>query len=89
MLELEDQIKREEIFIHFLKMGKDSAARIELGRQAVFGEMACSFFRALNQQIIYFVFFWDIQLFSSGFSFCYLHQSRKGLSQQTVEYQQY
>ncbi len=33
MLELESQIKMEEIcFCRFLKMGKDSAARIELGR---------------------------------------------------------
>ncbi len=31
MLELEDQIKRC-VFSRFLKMGKDSAARIELGR---------------------------------------------------------
>ncbi len=33
MLELEGQIKMEEMcFSRFLKMGKDSAARIELGR---------------------------------------------------------
>ncbi len=34
MLELEGQIKMEEndVFSRFLKMGKDSAARIELGR---------------------------------------------------------
>ncbi len=33
VLELEDQIRMEEMcFIHFLKMDKDSAARIELGR---------------------------------------------------------
>ncbi len=33
MLELEGQIKMEEMFfIHFLKMAKDSAAGIELGR---------------------------------------------------------
>ncbi len=36
MLELEGQIKLDEIFLAvfscFLKMGKDSAARIELGR---------------------------------------------------------
>ncbi len=33
MLELEGQIKMEEIFFsRFMKMGKDSAARIELGR---------------------------------------------------------
>ncbi len=33
MLKLKGQIKMEEMcFSHFLKMGKDSAARIELGR---------------------------------------------------------
>ncbi len=33
MLELEGQIKMEEMcFSRFLKMGKDSAARIEIGR---------------------------------------------------------
>ncbi len=34
MLELEGRIKMEEnyVFSRFLKMGKDSAARIELGR---------------------------------------------------------
>ncbi len=33
MLELEGQIKMDEMcFSRFLKMGKDSAARIELGR---------------------------------------------------------
>jgi len=33
VLELEGQIKMEEMFFSlFLKMGKDSAARIELGR---------------------------------------------------------
>lgn len=58
--------------------------------KAVFGEMACFFFvEPWTSRFIYFVFFGDIQLFSSGLSVCYLHQSRKGLSQQTVEYHLY
>ncbi len=55
MLELEGQIKKEEMcFSCFLKIGKDSAARIELGRS--FHQMGM-----VNEKVCErdFVLLWD------------------------------
>ncbi len=55
MLELEGQIKMERcVFSRFLKMGKDSAARIELGR--LFHQMG-----TVNEKVCEsdFVSLWD------------------------------